>query len=225
MDAYVLETLAQRVRLRVRLRSHRASPAHSSRRPTNVHAWTRRNAATSLGTESSPSLWAPSTSIGSRPLRACASAHRAAQSGSMFSGGGRSSLPALDPLQPLLPAPAPPPGGSQSVVEYHAECSSADIASCVPACDVEHHGFELLATIDGSDTKLSCTSCTAAFSLGSARRCVLRISPGFRNCSSQRPAACRLTAVIWVRTSSRSSLPWSLARCVVHSVSVDMISS
>ena len=87
MDAYVLETLAQRVRLRVRLRSHRASPAHSSRRPTNVHAWTRRNAGTSLGTESSPSLWAPSTSIGSRPLRACASAHRAAQSGSPWVEG------------------------------------------------------------------------------------------------------------------------------------------
>ena len=87
MGAYVLETLAQRVRLRVRLRSHRASPAQSSRRPTNLHAWTRRNAGTSLGTESTPSLWARSTSISSRPFGTCASAHRAAQSGSPWVQG------------------------------------------------------------------------------------------------------------------------------------------
>ena len=79
----------------------------------------------------------------------------AAQSGAMFGGSG-GSLPPLDPLQPILPAPAPASGESQAVVEHHAECSSADIASCVPACDAEHHGFELLATIDGSDTKMSC---------------------------------------------------------------------
>jgi hypothetical protein len=33
---------------------------------------------------------------------------------------------------------------------------SADVVSCVPACNVEHHGYELLATIDGTDTKFSC---------------------------------------------------------------------
>jgi hypothetical protein len=26
----------------------------------------------------------------------------------------------------------------------------------VPACNAEHHGYELLATIDGTDTKFSC---------------------------------------------------------------------
>ena len=40
--------------------------------------------------------------------------------------------------------------------QYHAECTSADVASCVPECNAEHHGFELLATIDGTDTKFSC---------------------------------------------------------------------
>ena len=34
--------------------------------------------------------------------------------------------------------------------------TSADVASCVPDCNVEHHGYELLATIDGTDTKFSC---------------------------------------------------------------------
>ena len=28
--------------------------------------------------------------------------------------------------------------------------------SCVPTCNATHHGFELLATIDGTDTKFSC---------------------------------------------------------------------
>ena len=35
-------------------------------------------------------------------------------------------------------------------------CRSAEIATCVPPCNVAHHGFELLATIDGTDTKFSC---------------------------------------------------------------------
>jgi hypothetical protein len=58
------------------------------------------------------------------------------------------------------PAPAPPSssGGSsaQDLQEYHAICSSATIAQCVPACNATHHGYELLATIDGTDTKFSC---------------------------------------------------------------------
>ena len=59
---------------------------------------------------------------------------------------------------PASPPLAPGGGGADSsgVQEYHAECSSAEIASCVPACNAEHHGFELLATIDGTDTKFSC---------------------------------------------------------------------
>jgi hypothetical protein len=31
-----------------------------------------------------------------------------------------------------------------------------DVASCVPNCNAEHHGYELLATIDHMDTKFSC---------------------------------------------------------------------
>ena len=35
-------------------------------------------------------------------------------------------------------------------------CSSATISGCVPTCNATRHGFELLATIDGTDTKLTC---------------------------------------------------------------------
>jgi hypothetical protein len=55
--------------------------------------------------------------------------------------------------------PPPPPdatGAETGVEQYHAVCTAADVASCVPACNAEHHGFELLATIDGTDTKFSC---------------------------------------------------------------------
>ncbi len=86
-----------------------------------------------------------------------------AQAGAMFPGGGGGDDGGnlLDPLQPLPPAPSPPPdatggGGVTGVTQYHAECTSADVASCVPPCNAEHHGFELLATIDGTDTKFSC---------------------------------------------------------------------
>eukprot|EP01045_Picozoa_sp_COSAG04_P015029 COSAG04_NODE_1163_length_8013_cov_106.484963_1_plen_382_part_10 len=91
-----------------------------------------------------------------------------AQSGAMFPGGGSGAVgggdaPPLDPLAPLPPPPAPPalPGGSggpsaEAEHEYQVACRSAEIATCVPACNAEHHGFELLATIDGTDTKFSC---------------------------------------------------------------------
>ena len=88
----------------------------------------------------------------------------AAQAGAMFPGGGDGGGGGskLDPLQPLPPVPPPPPdatgGGDETtdVTQYHAVCTSADIASCVPPCNAEHHGYELLATIDGTDTKFSC---------------------------------------------------------------------
>ena len=96
----------------------------------------------------------------------------AAQSGSMFPGGGAAAGGGggngqpLDPLQPLPPVPPPPPppadastagsGDATGVTQYHAECTSVDVASCVPECNAEHHGYELLATIDGTDTKFSC---------------------------------------------------------------------
>jgi hypothetical protein len=164
----------------------------------------------------------------------------AAQSGSMFPGGGTTAGGGdvngqpLDPLQPLPPVPPPPPADTTAgsgyamtgVTQYHAECTSADVASCVPACDTEHHGFELLATIDGSDTKLSCELHRGLFSwVGSAVRSPFTRFPEQRGSSRDRAAVCRLTAAIWVPTSSRSSLPWSPARCGAHSVSVDMISS
>ena len=61
----------------------------------------------------------------------------------------------------MSPPPAPASGSGDSgeatgVEQYHAECASADVASCVPVCSAEHHGYELLATIDGTDTKFSC---------------------------------------------------------------------
>ena len=98
-------------------------------------------------------------------FRVLVSTEGAAQGGAMFPGGrgggvGGASQP-LDQLHPLTPVPPPPPnvvGGAEttSVTQYHAVCTSADVASCVPACNAEHHGYELLATIDGTDTKFSC---------------------------------------------------------------------
>ena len=62
------------------------------------------------------------------------------------------------PTQPAPPpAPAPPPSGPPTAVDqYHAACHSSDILDCVPACNSTTHGYELLATIDGTDTKFSC---------------------------------------------------------------------
>jgi hypothetical protein len=58
------------------------------------------------------------------------------------------------------PPPSPPASSSgdssTELQEYHAVCSSAAISDCVPACNATHHGYELLATIDGTDTKFSC---------------------------------------------------------------------
>ena len=69
--------------------------------------------------------------------------------------------PALSPppANRNSPPPPPPPGGAHStaVKAYHAVCSSSSISGCVPHCNATTHGFELLATIDGSDTKFSCS--------------------------------------------------------------------
>ena len=99
-------------------------------------------------------------------FRVRVSTEGAAQSGAMFPGSGGSGLPPLDPLQPLPPPPAAPQAGEDAteVEQYHAECSSTDIESCVPACNAEHHGYELLATIDGTDTKFSCNLAHGLFS-------------------------------------------------------------
>jgi hypothetical protein len=92
-----------------------------------------------------------------------------AQAGGMFPGGdgdgkGAGAGQPIDPLQPLLPVSPPPPGAGGGVEQYHAECNSVDVVTCVPACNAEHHGFELLATIDGSDTKFSCNLAHGLFS-------------------------------------------------------------
>ena len=61
------------------------------------------------------------------------------------------------------PSPSPP-SPSVPVQEYHAVCSSAAINDCVPSCNATTHGFELLATIDGTDTKFSCNVAHGLFS-------------------------------------------------------------
>ena len=61
------------------------------------------------------------------------------------------------PPPPSKPHSSPPPPPHASAVqEYHAVCSSATIETCVPICNATHHGYVLLATIDGTDTKFSC---------------------------------------------------------------------
>ena len=57
-----------------------------------------------------------------------------------------------------------PPPSSSDVKEYHAVCNSAAISHCVPTCNATHHGYELLATIDGMDTKFSCNVAHALYS-------------------------------------------------------------
>eukprot|EP01046_Picozoa_sp_COSAG06_P033669 COSAG06_NODE_3455_length_5319_cov_12.049425_2_plen_655_part_00 len=97
----------------------------------------------------------------------------ASQIGAMFPGGGSAGNGGkLDPLQPLPLVPVPPPDATASsgdattgaVTQYHRICHSADVASCVPECNAAHHGFELLATIDGTDTKFSCNLAHSLYS-------------------------------------------------------------
>ena len=53
---------------------------------------------------------------------------------------------------------------SSDVEQYHAQCTTANILTCVPACNATTHGYELLATIDGTDTKFSCNVANLLFS-------------------------------------------------------------
>ena len=48
--------------------------------------------------------------------------------------------------------------------QYHAQCTTANILTCVPTCNSTTHGYELLATIDGTDTKFSCALANLLFS-------------------------------------------------------------
>jgi hypothetical protein len=50
------------------------------------------------------------------------------------------------------------------VEQYHAQCTTANILTCVPAGNATPHGFERLATIDGTNTKFSCNLANQLFS-------------------------------------------------------------
>ena len=51
--------------------------------------------------------------------------------------------------------------------EYRCECG-VDIAACLPACDERLHGYELLATIDETDIRMSCKLNRGMFSWAGA---------------------------------------------------------
>jgi hypothetical protein len=84
-------------------------------------------------------------------------------------GGQEQSPPIIGPL-PKFPFPLPPPPPSPSpsssteLVQHHAQCTTANILICVSACNATHHGYELLATIDGTDTKFSCSLANMLYS-------------------------------------------------------------
>eukprot|EP01050_Picozoa_sp_SAG11_P006696 SAG11_NODE_530_length_8718_cov_12.724910_2_plen_1534_part_00 len=42
------------------------------------------------------------------------------------------------------------------VEQYHAQCTTADMLTCVFACNTTTHGYLLLVNINGEDTKLTC---------------------------------------------------------------------
>ena len=79
----------------------------------------------------------------------------ATQTGTMFPGGDKDHGGAGQPLGPLqlaTPVPPPPPDGTgagdeTAVQQYHAVCTSADVASCVPrlraAGDDRRHGHQV----------------------------------------------------------------------------------
>eukprot|EP01051_Picozoa_sp_SAG22_P010674 SAG22_NODE_973_length_6217_cov_52.971723_3_plen_1437_part_00 len=92
----------------------------------------------------------------------------AEQQAAMAKGGSAGPSPPLGPvvLPPSGSPPSPVPGGGEvtDVEQYHAQCTTANIMTCVPACNATHHGFELLATIDGTDTKFSCNLANEQYS-------------------------------------------------------------
>ena len=94
----------------------------------------------------------------------------AAQQAAMANGGSRGPAPPFGPVilppnTPTSPPTTPSEGGAVTGVEqYHARCTTANIKTCVPACNATTHGYELLATIDGTDTKFSCAISNLLFS-------------------------------------------------------------
>jgi hypothetical protein len=83
----------------------------------------------------------------------------------MFGNGGQTQL-IIGPLPELPPPPlaSTSDSGLTEVQEYHAQCTTANILTCVPVCNATHHGYELLANIDGTDTKFSCNLANMLFS-------------------------------------------------------------
>eukprot|EP01051_Picozoa_sp_SAG22_P005929 SAG22_NODE_370_length_11576_cov_83.771456_4_plen_2189_part_00 len=72
--------------------------------------------------------------------------------------------PVVLPPSGSPPSPVPTSGEATEVQEYHAQCTTQNILTCVPACNATHHGFELLATIDGTGTKFSCNLANEQYS-------------------------------------------------------------
>eukprot|EP01045_Picozoa_sp_COSAG04_P013863 COSAG04_NODE_1006_length_8814_cov_4.556053_4_plen_794_part_00 len=89
-----------------------------------------------------------------------------AQAQSMFGGvGGSAPGPALEPLQPLAQPPAPAPAGSAvGLKEFQRVCTKANLATCVPVCDVQTHGFLLSIEIEGRGTVMTCNKVDGIFS-------------------------------------------------------------
>ena len=97
------------------------------------------------------------------------SSEAAGNQAGMFLPDGGSTDPTIPPIigpLPELPTPGDgQQGGSSTDVEqYHAQCTTANILTCVPACNATTHGYELLATIDGTDTKFSCNLANLLYS-------------------------------------------------------------
>ena len=97
----------------------------------------------------------------------------------MFLPVGGSTEPTIPPVLGPLPELPPPYGGDSAaaaapgagVEQYNAQCTTTNILTCVPACNSTTHGYELLATIDGTDTKFSCSLSNLLYSwVGSSGR-------------------------------------------------------
>jgi hypothetical protein len=84
----------------------------------------------------------------------------------MANDGSGAPSPPFGPvvLPPTGPPLAPSPDSSTDLEQYHAQCTTANILTCVPDCNATHHGFELLATIEGTDTKFSCNLANMLYS-------------------------------------------------------------
>jgi hypothetical protein len=93
-----------------------------------------------------------------------------AQSQAEMFGNGGQTQPIIGPMPEFhSPPPSPSPSSPADLEQYHAQCTTANILTCVPTCNATHHGYELLATIDGTDTKFSCSLANLLYSwLGAA---------------------------------------------------------